>query len=58
MYDADEEVTMGEYSKPGNVVEMIQDYTVPMVVLGSDVIILYPSLDLKKVVMEVREAVQ
>ena len=37
---------------------MIQDYTVPMVVLGSDVINLYPSLDLKKVVMEVREAVQ
>ena len=46
-----------EVSSSVTLPEMIQDYTVPMVVLGSDVINLYPSLDIKKVVREVREAV-
>ena len=37
--------------------EDIQDYTSPMVVLGSDVVNLYPSLDITKVVKGVRDAV-
>ena len=37
-----------EVSSSVTLPEMIQDYTVPMVVLGSDVINLYPSLDIKK----------
>ena len=36
--------------------DMLQDYSVPMVVLGSDVVNLYPSLDIKQVVWEVRDA--
>ena len=37
--------------------DMLQDFSEPMVVLGSDVINLYPSLDIGQVVDEVREAV-
>ena len=37
--------------------EDIQDQTVPMIILGSDVVNLYPSLDTRKVVGEVKNAI-
>ena len=37
--------------------EDIQDQSAPMVVIGTDVINLYPSLDIGQVVEEVREAI-
>ena len=38
--------------------EDLQDVTVPMIIVGTDVVNLYPSLDIGKVVGQVREAVQ
>ena len=45
-----------EVTSEGIPPDMVQDFAVPMVVLGSDVVNLYPSLDIKQVVKEVKEA--
>ena len=45
-----------EVTSEGVPPDMVQDFSVPMVVLGSDVVNLYPSLDIKQVVLEVKEA--
>ena len=37
--------------------EMIQDYTCPMVLIGSDVVSLYPNLDIRRVSKMMKEAV-
>ena len=38
--------------------EDLQDYEVPMVVVGSDVVSLYPNLDVEKVVIRIEEEVR
>ena len=46
-----------EYRSESALPEDLQDYTIPMVLIGGDVVSLYPSLDVRKIVKWMREAV-